>query len=197
MDRRDRISSQSWAIAPVVNAGLIVGTTMFELVNLDACRAHMLQFIGSGLNTQFGTAGGGAPSFTKFKTKIPLTFADFEGSGGQITSVNIGVVAGYSKAWIRIWGFDPRFFIKVSVGGWGPMIPGGGIVFGAYNVLYGEGNITGTVACSPLRLDLPDQGTKPLANIKIKPKEPPRSDVDEPPPAEIVQQRLKSRRQAE
>jgi outer membrane protein OmpA-like peptidoglycan-associated protein len=139
--------STSWAIGPLVSAGLVVGYSAFELVNRETGRAHLLHIPTVGIGTPWGSAGGGLPDYTMFETKRKMNFDGFSGLEARLTSANATPLYGYSITYLtlakRMFETEPVIYVKMA--GWGLGIPSASVGVGLTVITYGAGRTTGTV----------------------------------------------------
>lgn len=151
----DRIPSTEWALAPSISAGLIVGYAIFDLFNERTRRAHQLHIPLGGFSAHFNTSGNSEADYTSFETSKPVHFGDFDGKGVRITSLNLGIVWGYSWTAITIYqdsALCSNVLASILLKGWGAMaLPGGSIMaHGVSIVHYGSGNMMGKPYLPPI-----------------------------------------------
>jgi outer membrane protein OmpA-like peptidoglycan-associated protein len=173
----DSRTTTSWAIASLGGGGILVGYSLFLLVNRETGRSHGLHIPTGGLTTMLGAASASPPSYTLFETSRPVNFADFDGIGARITAANIGIFFGYSVVYLTLWdgaAYADRQLAYIKMGGWAAMIPGGSVAHGITKVSYGSGARIGTV---PLVIgpEPDDVSASPaLSYIRMAAKESPR-----------------------
>ena len=166
---RDNEPTREWAIAGLVGGGALGSYNAFEIVNRETGRAHQLHVGTGGLSIGFG-AGGGEPDYTLFKTRNEVTFDSFYGSGVRITSVNAGIIWGYS--WTALTMYEGPVYLspllaKVVMKGTQFMLPGASAAAHGVAVLaYGSGRPSGTVRRF---IELPQEfpPDKRLARVRV------------------------------
>ena len=98
----DRQTSMRWAISSIQSAGFILlGYTMYDLVNLHTMQAHRLIGVASGMSVGFPISGSfTAMDYKMFKTNRPVTFDDFNARGARDLSASAGL---YSISNLKVW----------------------------------------------------------------------------------------------
>jgi len=131
--------STKWAIRPVaklvIGADAAGGVFLFQLTDRSSSphRSRPLWFVGAGLGAGEEASGGPSegPSLTgalddegvEFETSRPVTFDDFDGRGGRITSAAAGLFIGVGIAYATIHGsnasppFDVNGDAPIAIGG--------------------------------------------------------------------------------
>ncbi|MEM7281031.1 MAG: OmpA family protein [Pseudomonadota bacterium] len=175
VDAIDRENSRHWAISPSASLGIgPASAATFLLVNRETGREHALIVPTGGLSFEFD-ASVGAPDYVLFNTKKPVNFNDFDGCGARLTSLNVGLIFGYSVAYLTIWkdsayASDELAYVEMSGGAF--MLPGGSVGHGVTMVHYGDGERSGTV---PLILNIEEdiEPSPPLVRIRVDAMEDP------------------------
>jgi outer membrane protein OmpA-like peptidoglycan-associated protein len=174
-DPKDKVSTTSWAMASIGGGGALVGYNAFLLVNRKTNREHQLHLPSGGFQFSLG-ASGGSPSYTLFETSKAVNFSNFHGVGARITTANMGLIWGYSLAYLTLWedaAYVSNTLAYIKMGGGGPMLPGGAVGHGVTIISYGSGTPSGDV---PMVLELEEDFGPPgprLAFFKSAPSEPP------------------------
>lgn len=139
----DQRYSRDWAITGLVSGGAIASFAVFDLVNVVTGQGHKLWLGGGGL-LNFGVSSGAAldsnPPYTRFRTPRPVSHQHFDGAGGRLSSLSVGLGIGYSWAYLSLWTDQESLCSSLDVGGWGAMpLPSGSVVIGACKIQYGNG----------------------------------------------------------
>lgn len=191
-DELDMRRTTSWAIAPVASGGATaLGFAVFDLLNLETGRAHMLYAPTIGLNVgiparlgrrtvHLPSGSAGTPSYLAFETSRPMTFADFDGLYFRFTQASIGLIYGYSRSYLTLWEDNWYFGDQVAyirgMDGWGIVfLPAGSVGHGRTTLSRGSGTPQGPVNV-PLILvpdDDDDYLPEPLAWVRTEAREGP------------------------
>lgn len=147
----DRQNSTRWAISNVESAGMIlVGRTVYDLVNLKTFRAHRLVLASAGLSFKLPVSGSfTANDYEYFSTYRPVNFENFSGVGARDTSASVGL---YSISYLTVWdgpAYLGNVLLSVKWSCWGLSIPGAGVGHGVTEIVYGNGNALGAVTTVP------------------------------------------------
>jgi outer membrane protein OmpA-like peptidoglycan-associated protein len=111
-----------------------MGVQLFDLVNRETHRAHVVELQTGGISLwEFG-ASFGSSDYVNFTTPRPVNFSDFNGISMWVKEISIDF---YSWTTVLFWGLE----IKISGGGLN--IPGAGVSKGLAKVHFSDGNPVG------------------------------------------------------